>query len=382
VQGLVRAIWGAANQSVRPVGKGKLIASGNANDDARESLSLRPSFQFLGNPIGLRATHRKEGSSAWFFVINGSEKTQAFAMSFAVTGMQPELWDAETGSISPAPVWRDANQRTEVELQLAANKSIFVMFRHPLAKTSPHFTTVSRNAATLVTAANGEMHWISDEATTMQLTDSSGRQQTQQLAACERRALAGDWQVDFQPVLGKPFRAKLASLIDLSTHDNPEIRYFSGTATYNLRVQIPRDQLNPQNRILLRLGQVRDMADVRVNDQPLGIWWHAPFERDITAALHEGENTLSIAVTNTWHNLLVGDERYPIDCEWGTDRGGQGRGIKGYPEWFVKNQPRPSSQRKAFVLWYYHRDSTPLLPAGLLGPVELRSHSAIATTPR
>ncbi len=381
VQRLVRDIWGEAKQSVRPVGKGKLINSGSIND-ARANLALKPSFQFLGSANDLRATHRKQGSAQWFFVINGSTTTQTFAMSFAVTGMQPELWDAETGSMSPAPVWRSDNQRTEVELQLGANQSIFVMFRHPLASSSKHFTHVTPNAAKLITAADGQMHWISDHATSMQIEDSMGRQQTQTLAAGERRALPGPWDVAFHPILGQAFDEKMPALLDLSSHTKPDIRYFSGTATYQLKFQLQRDQLNPNNRIMLRLGRVCDMAAVRINNQPQGVWWHAPFERDITAALHEGENTLSIAVTNTWHNLLVGDERFPVDFEWGTDRGGQGRGIKGYPDWFLTQQPRPSSARKAFVLWYYHRENTPLLPAGLIGPVELSTHSSIATLPQ
>jgi hypothetical protein len=45
--------------------------------------------------------------------------------------------------------------------------------------------------------------------------------------------------------------------------------------------------------------------------------------------------------------------------------------MKAYPAWFLKNQPRPESRRKGFVVWYYHRQNTALLPAGLLGPVRL-----------
>lgn len=381
VRAIAQRLWGADKERVRTVGKGKLVTSGQIAE-ARQLLSIQSPFQWLGSANGLRAIARREGSAQWFFVSNGADQAQSFGMSFAVTGLQPELWNAETGSISAAPVWRVVNQRTEFDLQLGSNKSIFVVFRRPVAATSYHLTAVPAPNARLVTATNGDMHWISDQATQLQLTPHNGGQQTLTLAAAERAAITGDWQVDFKPILGKPFRARFSSLSDWSTHENPEIRYFSGTATYQLRFQVRREQLADQRRLLLDLGQVRDMAEVSINDQPQGVWWHAPFERDVTAALREGENTLTIAVTNTWHNLLVGDERYPVDFEWGTDRGAQGRGIKGYPEWFVKNQPRPSAQRKAFVLWYYHRDNTALLPAGLLGPVELSSHPSLPATPR
>jgi hypothetical protein len=108
-----------------------------------------------------------------------------------------------------------------------------------------------------------------------------------------------------------------------------------------------------------------------VNGKLQGVWWHQPFARDVAAALKAGENTLEIAVANTWHNRLVGDEQEPADFEWGADRGGNGHMMKGYPDWFVKNQPRPSQGRKGFVVWYYHRPDSKLEPAGLLGPVKL-----------
>ena len=116
---------------------------------------------------------------------------------------------------------------------------------------------------------------------------------------------------------------------------------------------------------------MHDLATVTVNGQPQGTWWHPPFARDVTSAIRSGENTLEIMVANTWHNRLVGDEQEPVDFEWGADRGGNGRMMKGYPEWFLRNQPRPSSGRKGFVVWYHHRPDSPLEPAGLVGPVRL-----------
>ena len=81
---------------------------------------------------------------------------------------------------------------------------------------------------------------------------------------------------------------------------------------------------------------------------------------------------MEIAVTNNWANRLIGDEQYPADFEWGQDRGiERGRAMKAFPDWFIKKQPRPSKDRKAFYIWYYHRKNSPLQPAGLAGPVRL-----------
>ena len=109
--------------------------------------------------------------------------------------------------------------------------------------------------------------------------------------------------------------------------------------------------------------------------------WQSPFTLDISSALKTGENLLEISVTNTWHNRLVGDEQFPADFEWGEDRQEKGHAMKAYPDWFVKNQPRPEKNRKCFVIWYYHRKDTKLLPAGLPGPVRLISASAATVKP-
>ncbi|MDR1593715.1 MAG: hypothetical protein LBS43_04410, partial [Prevotellaceae bacterium] len=86
--------------------------------------------------------------------------------------------------------------------------------------------------------------------------------------------------------------------------------------------------------------------------------------------LKPGSNTIKIHVTNTWINSLIGDEQYPEDFEW-TDKNNGLRAMKGLPEWFVKNEPRPVKERKTFIPWYYYNKNSPLQPAGLIGPVIL-----------
>jgi hypothetical protein len=165
----------------------------------------------------------------------------------------------------------------------------------------------------------------------------------------------------------------LPSLANLASHADPAVKYFSGTATYSTKFQIS----DLKSQIHLDLGKVHDLARVTLNGKDLGVLWQPPFTVDITSALKTGENQLEIAVTNTWHNRLVGDEQFPADFEWGEDRGDKGHAMKAYPDWFIKNQPRPEQNRKCFVVWYYHRKDTPLLPAGLIGPVTLVPRSSL-----
>ena len=83
------------------------------------------------------------------------------------------------------------------------------------------------------------------------------------------------------------------------------------------------------------------MAEVVVNGQPLGTLWKEPFCVDITPALLAGTNQLEVRVVNTWANRIIGDQQ--PDCP-------------------TKYTYTPAN---------FYRADSPLLPAGLLGPVEV-----------
>jgi hypothetical protein len=64
-------------------------------------------------------------------------------------------------------------------------------------------------------------------------------------------------------------------------------------------------------RILLSLGEVRDLAEVTVNGVALPLLWKAPFEADVTGGLRPGANAIEIRVTNEWTNRIIGDRAAP-----------------------------------------------------------------------
>jgi hypothetical protein len=64
-------------------------------------------------------------------------------------------------------------------------------------------------------------------------------------------------------------------------------------------------------RIVLSLGDVRDMAQVTVNGVKMPLAWKAPFETDVTGALRAGANQIEIRVTNEWTNRIIGDRAMP-----------------------------------------------------------------------
>lgn len=74
--------------------------------------------------------HRIIDGADVYFVANPKYIPGRFDVSFRVSGEEPEIWDAETGSRRVAEVWQSKGGRTIVPLRLESAGSVFVVFRH------------------------------------------------------------------------------------------------------------------------------------------------------------------------------------------------------------------------------------------------------------
>jgi hypothetical protein len=124
-------------------------------------------------------------------------------------------------------------------------------------------------------------------------------------------AIEGGWTVEFEEGRGAPASLDLPALVSLTeVSTNEAVRYYSGTAVYHKDFVMP-GELDPEMKYYLDLGRVESIAEVSLNDQPLGTFWKPPYLLEITEALEPGENRLEVRVTSTWRNRLIGDAKYP-----------------------------------------------------------------------
>ena len=156
--------------------------------------------------------------------------------------------------------------------------------------------------------------------------------------------VGGTWNVSFKDGLGALENTFFDTLMDWSENDNLAIRYYSGSATYSKSIDIPASAIGDET--WLSLGSVKNIAEVRLNGQDLGIVWKEPWKVDASSAVKPGENTLEITVTNLWVNRLVGDTR--------GDNGHYGR-----------------------TTMQYHSADESLSPSGLLGPVSIETRTVV-----
>ena len=162
--------------------------------------------------------------------------------------------------------------------------------------------------------------------------------------------MTGPWLVRFPPNLGAPPSRTFEKLVSWTSVPEDGVKYFSGTATYLKEFEAPADAPVPGRRVILDLGQLRNVADVTLNGRHLGILWKPPFQVDVTGVIRSGRNQLQIELTNTWANRLVGDARLPKAQR--VTRLAQNLSVQGP------------------------------LESGLLGPVVLRFEAAVTAPPR
>lgn len=290
-----------------------------------------------GNP-DISHIHRRNGETDIFFVANLSHKPGTATCSFLITGMQPELWDPVTGEMRDLPRYEDSGRITSIPMEFDDAQSFFIVFRKKAD------------------------HKSKPDASNFPLLSEAG-------------TVEGPWEVTFDTAWGGPSETvKFDNLVDWTTRMEDGIKYYSGTAIYRNSFDRPGNWDEGQS-LFLDLGTVKHIARIKLNGRDLGVVWTAPWRVELPGkGLKEKDNKLEIEITNVWANRLIGDEQHPADAEWAPAYSGAasyGHWMAKFPEWFVKDQPRPSKGRYCFTTWNYFTEDSSLVPSGLLGPVRL-----------
>jgi hypothetical protein len=299
-------------------------------------------------------------------------------LEFRVAGRLPELWDPASGRrVRPAAFSADA-ARTRMELSLAAAESVFVVFRQPLPAAWP--VEIVRAGQPLpppaISALEPNGAFAAFEPGEYQVRYSDGRQRAAAVAPLpEPLEVGGPWRITFQPGRGAPPSLRLERLAPLNASADFGVRHFSGLADYAAAFDVPPERLAAAERVWLDLGEVHDLAAVTLDGRAVAVLWKPPFVVDVTALLRPGRNELAVRVANRWVNRLIGDETLPPDARYVATVSAAGP-LAEFPAWWNDPAAVARRQRITFATWKALTAESPLLSAGLLGPVRLRfAHS-------
>jgi len=254
----------------------------------------------------VRYSHRRTADTDIYFLGNRQNHAITPTCRFRVTGRLPEWWDPISGTCRALPEYQEDGGVTVVPLQMEAGESGFVIFRQPPASGAHR----GRNFPPLQAVAN----------------------------------IAGPWEVAFDPQWGGPEKAAFAQLEDWTARAEPGIKFYSGKAVY--RTQFDVDPQAAQRSLVISLGDVKNMASVRLNGKDLGILWCQPWRVAVPAGALQPHNTLEVTVANLWVNRLIGDS------------------------------DKPQEKRLTWTTWNPYHKNSPLQPSGLLGPVQIMEDKA------
>jgi hypothetical protein len=312
---------------------------------------------------GMEFCHRQGQGLDIYFLSNQEYFPVSTEVSFRITGKIPELWNPETGTVEEIAVWQEQNGRTVIPMNFDPSGAVFVVFRKASTGADPVVEVtggkpVASKGVRIRKTATGLETWASESGDyVMKL--KSGKTVAVKANVPAPASVDGEWNVSFLVKNStKQVRLKAGSWTENTDED---VKFFSGTATYGKEFTIAAAQKAAGKRLLLDLGDVQNLARVRLNGKDLGVLWKAPYVADITAAAIVGTNKLEVEVTNTWTNRIAGDEGKPQEQRV-TWAGSAGRGRGG-----------GAGQLAA--------GATPqLLPAGLIGPVRIVTEVIVSAT--
>lgn len=283
------------------IGKGILIDGMNM-EEALSLIDCVPDCKFAVNDPILYG-HRSVDGMEIYFISNQDNKTITCSPEFRIQNRQPELWTPIDGEMRDLNAFSYTPTGTVIPLQLDAYESVFIVFRNKLSSKS------------------------------MSSDLKINFPDPQRLMKLEK------WTVCFEKEKrGPEIPLEVDRLIDLTQHDDFNIRHYSGKIWYRTTFKL---QEKPNDRIFINLNDLSAMARIKINDYYAGGVWTAPYRVDITDFIKEGDNTVEIEVTTTWVNRLIGDLKLP------------------------------EKERKTWVAYQPWKVSDPLYKSGLIGPVTI-----------
>lgn len=258
--------------SVIPYGQGKIITAPDY-EKALKATGVKPEESRTIHGLSMIRRRNEVGGYNYFLALLNEHEIDGF-VTLSTPAESIEIFDPVTGRNGMAQTRKSPSGETQVRLQLKPGESLML-------KTFPNFVTAEPWA------------YIESKGTPI-LIDKG-------------------WSVSFpksEPPIEGIFQTD--SLYSWTHLPFPDASVNFGTGRYI--VQFTLDDPAIADDWLLDLGDVRESADVKVNNLPAGKVWSVPFTLSIGKYLQPGINTLEIDVTNLQANRIADYERRGV--EW------------------------------------------------------------------
>lgn len=174
-------------------------------------------------------------------------------ISLRSTGKTPFVYNPVTDETFQLPNWKNENGRSVFKLKFSKNGSLFILLKEQKKK---KLLIDGKNWRTFKT----------------------------------EKELDENWKIQFDPKFHGPVSViSTDTLFDWSKSENDSIKYYSGTAVYSKTFIYKGDTKNAW----LNLGELGDMAEIKLNGKNIGVIWTSPHRINISEALKKEETIWS-----------------------------------------------------------------------------------------
>ncbi len=254
VKEIIEGLMNHPNVNLYPAPGGDLIQwYGKLQDE----LDLQPYVKFDNTHKYLSQSTYKIGDNYLFFIANTSlsEPISVKAEFQVDRKLRPWVWNPETGERLLYPTSGNNNQ---IQLELPRATSILLMFE----------------------------------------SDKSQGEQLQTVDISRKgKELSGTWQLQMKHMNGEKQQIELNSLSDLLELD--KTKSFAGEVLYEKTIMIDSEKYK-----YINLGDVQGVTELSLNGKLIGARWYGAHIYDISEAIKEGENKLTIKLTTIIGNYV------------------------------------------------------------------------------
>ncbi len=264
--------------------------------------------------------HKKVDGNDVYFVMNQQNSEIRREISFRITGKTPEIWDPEYGSIVKTAVYTTDENYTTLPVTLKPYQSLLFVFKNQ--KPVDHIVSVKQNGKQIFPSAdtselqavpcivmeNNSFKAISSTEGEFELTSDQQKKYTLK-SSREKEFLLSDFsgKITFEPGYSATIvPVEFTELQWLTESENPDIKYFAGTAKYAISFKFPADKLQQSDSVLLDIGEFETLAEIKLNGTNLGRVWKPGTYIPVKGML-KNENILEVSVANIYRNRFIGD---------------------------------------------------------------------------
>jgi len=269
-------------------------------------------------------------------------------INFRVKNKNVWKWNPYNGEITQLFHYSNSENGMKLPIDLAPWESTIIIFED--GDNYPHVTETSFNKVLTVSDKNisVEAHQNGSYFINVARGTEENYVKKEIYDLPSPLVIDGNWNMILESDHFKKVEKELNYLS--SWTDDVETRNFSGTGKYTIQFQLPNNYINSDLKLELDLGKIGNIGEVFINGKNAGTVWMKGQRCDITNLVKNGNNELTIFVTNTNINRVSSFNKIVPVPDNLVDRFGEA--IKG------TRIPREFGFE-------------PLPPSGLMGPVKI-----------